>query len=430
MTSVASIETFQRPPANPASDPQDPGFQTLMGNTLQQSLAGTPAPSRSTLEVDDSNSGIDSLPAGIQGVAVYPDSEALFYWLADRRVVAVDPVASPEAYQALLNHQAVLDSGGVIDTAATVKPPYAHGIVIDTVSAHYQDESGRWHWLARADNPALYAQLAALAIGPLPDPSAPLPPMAELLGTVDGTRQLLWSRQLAPYVPTLPTTLDFVALFNLGGPNGMTADEARYVNQMIAQSPTLVQQLKDAAASGLKIRWGEGEAAAHYEPLTKTIVLTREYVNGWDSATPEHRYQVGSFLLNALAHELGHARDPLTRSEPQPSKYARESTFRKIFLEHRATAEARADYNVLTIADELARNSGMDLVIVGASGVEGYQGSTLEAQYRRADLTPAEKIELMKKDARLKHPAFAGDGAYTRYAHQLWTQSVQQRPEL
>ncbi|MES2888381.1 MAG: hypothetical protein V4739_10270 [Pseudomonadota bacterium] len=368
-----------------------------------------------------------SLPAELFNVTVNTAQEVASYQTSASDTAprtTVYRATDPQRYQALVDRAAVLGHAGVADGPQAVMPAQVHSVYLTDHSAMYQDANDQWHWVGRTANPALYAGIVALDLALPPPAIAPVPD--DLTGP---GRELVWLQDSLDYAPTLPTEFDVFAEFGLGG---VTPEQARYFNEMIAQSPSLVAQLREAKAQGIAMQWRHDlPSDAAYEPGSRTIYLS-EVMNraDWDRLPPAHRLTYAANFVNGLSHELGHARDS-NGARPSPASFRNETAFRAAYLRYMAQCESAAYLNTMRVADELESHSGLSLFMNSWQDAQGYTGSVYEDIYRDPTLTPTERLQRLAKIARQEHHGFAADGYYQKMAHALWQQyRAQQRDGL
>ncbi|MES2889285.1 MAG: hypothetical protein V4739_14925 [Pseudomonadota bacterium] len=364
------------------------------------------------------------VPANVQEVRVDTLHEIASYRLGpdgDAPRFLIRRADDLEAYQAFLDHRTVQDLGGVIDGPNTVVPAQVRNVRANLYSARYQDAQGQWHWVSRSASPALYRSVAALQISLPPDPGV-VPPLG-----ASASRSLLWEQDSANYQPTLSSDFDLSSVFDLGG---MPPEQLAYINEMIAQSPTLVAQLRQAAEDGIRIQWApedEHSSMAIYHGATRTIEIDRGLIlSEWTAQSPRDQKLFAACMVHSLAHELGHARE-LKVPEPSPWDYPRESAYRHDFFQYFARSEGAAYTNVLTVAEELAQNSDLSLFMSSWSESQGYVGSEYQTVHQDASLTPAQREQRIEAMAKRDHPGFASGGYYQTLSHKLWQQRVQQQ---
>jgi hypothetical protein len=157
---------------------------------------------------------------------------------------------------------------------------------------------------------------------------------------------------------------------------GNGVDPVADVAPMLRLAPNFSARLESLLEAGWKIRYttGRSDRRAHWD--------------GWAHAE-SMEILVGRanrpYVLQTLAHEVGHALDPATKTyaveRPTRREYVQENVARALRQEARATLEG------LAVRNEILRNGGGDIGFEYA-GADRY----LEIA-RRKDLTRQEKVQ-------------------------------------
>ncbi len=321
------------------------------------------------------------LPASFSTVQVDSASQTAQYKQPDGSLVGLSRFTNPDAFAALVQHQAVTDDKGVIDPPATAVPAVAYNVVVTPQSVRYHDSVGVMHWVGAARHPALYAALS------VPAEKSDIVFDHPSVGQPEDTYRWTAEAALKSFKPTLKPSFDV----RTWGLKGLSEAQLDLMNQVVAQSPTFVAQLEQAAADGVKIVFGVG---GYYEHGTDTVVVpSLDFLEKeWNISSPDY---VAIELLEVVTHELGHGRDPAyepgagPRSDSLPdfTAYASAEAFAKDYVPWAARREGEAQYNSMLIADEIIDNSGLSMPM----SAQGYRESSFDDVFNDDTLSIAEK---------------------------------------
>jgi hypothetical protein len=139
---------------------------------------------------------------------------------------------------------------------------------------------------------------------------------------------------------------------------------------VVAQSPTLSQQVQSLKSQGWTIRYGQPGGGGFTDESRKEIVID-----------PDDQQRGAKVVASSLAHETGHALNPtatvpasgLTRAE-----YIAKNTQAQLL------EEAKATLNNTKVRDEILKNGGPD---IGIDGKMKSQYKAIYTQYAAGKLT-------------------------------------------